>query len=213
MAVRQRKGGRGAEQNRALRLLAGSPVGYTEAIMLAHGFTVETLGRLVLDGHATATPGIMHAAADHGDLADDHRPRAAGAPQPTFIEVWDQFLPFWKDADYFLAHNAPFDRNVLTACCSLPDEDRRGRRLYAPTNGEQRPRGHSGDFPLEHFSRGAGSAGPIMRACRDEPTLIEIRWPMLLRRLGRQVGAARPYPMIDGYAGTAPDRHDQQDGD
>jgi hypothetical protein len=35
MAVRQRKGGRGAEQNRALRLLAGSPVGYTEAIMLA----------------------------------------------------------------------------------------------------------------------------------------------------------------------------------
>ena len=38
--------------------------------------------------------------------------------QPTFIEVWDQFVPFWKDADYFLAHNAPFDRNVLTACCS-----------------------------------------------------------------------------------------------
>ena len=29
--------------------------------MLAHGFTVETLGRLVLDGHATATPGIIHA--------------------------------------------------------------------------------------------------------------------------------------------------------
>jgi hypothetical protein len=23
--------------------------------------------------------------------------------QPTFIEVWDHFLPFWKDADYFLA--------------------------------------------------------------------------------------------------------------
>ena len=38
--------------------------------------------------------------------------------QPTFNEVWDQFVPFWKDADYFLAHNAPFDRNVLTACCS-----------------------------------------------------------------------------------------------
>jgi hypothetical protein len=39
-------------------LLADSPLGATEAIMLAHGFTVETLGRLVLDGHATATPGI-----------------------------------------------------------------------------------------------------------------------------------------------------------
>jgi hypothetical protein len=60
MTVRPRKG-RGAEQNRALRLLAGSPLGCTEAIMLAHGFTVETLGSLVLDGHATATPGIMYA--------------------------------------------------------------------------------------------------------------------------------------------------------
>ena len=38
--------------------------------------------------------------------------------QPTFSEVWDQFVPFWKDADYFLAHYAPFDRNVLAACCS-----------------------------------------------------------------------------------------------
>ena len=38
--------------------------------------------------------------------------------QPTFIEVWDHFVRFWKDADYFLAHNAPFDRNFLTACCS-----------------------------------------------------------------------------------------------
>ena len=38
--------------------------------------------------------------------------------QRTFIEVWDHFVPFWKDADYFLAHNAPFDRNVLRACCS-----------------------------------------------------------------------------------------------
>jgi hypothetical protein len=29
--------------------------------MLAHGFTVETLGRLVLGGLATAAPGIMYA--------------------------------------------------------------------------------------------------------------------------------------------------------
>jgi DNA polymerase III subunit epsilon len=36
----------------------------------------------------------------------------------SFIDVWKDFRPFWKDADYFLAHNAPFDRNVLTACCS-----------------------------------------------------------------------------------------------
>jgi hypothetical protein len=61
MAVRPRKRARGAEQNRALRLLAGSPHGYTEAIMLAHGFTDEILGRLVLNGLATAAPGIMYA--------------------------------------------------------------------------------------------------------------------------------------------------------
>ena len=30
-------------------LLAGSSLGCTEAIMLAYGFTVEALGRLVLD--------------------------------------------------------------------------------------------------------------------------------------------------------------------
>jgi DNA polymerase-3 subunit epsilon len=38
--------------------------------------------------------------------------------QPTFNEVWDHFASFWKNADYFLAHNAPFDRNVVTACCA-----------------------------------------------------------------------------------------------
>jgi hypothetical protein len=63
VAVRPRKGGRGAERNRALRMLAGSPLGCTEAILLAHGFTVETLGRLVLDELATATPGITYAGA------------------------------------------------------------------------------------------------------------------------------------------------------
>jgi DNA polymerase-3 subunit epsilon len=38
--------------------------------------------------------------------------------QPTFNDVWDHFASFWKNADYFLAHNASFDRNVLSACCS-----------------------------------------------------------------------------------------------
>jgi hypothetical protein len=47
MTVRPRKRGCGAEQNRALRLLAGSPHGCTEAIMLAHGLTDEILARLV----------------------------------------------------------------------------------------------------------------------------------------------------------------------
>jgi hypothetical protein len=45
---------------------------------LAHGFTVEILHRLVLDGLVKATPGTMWAA-DKGEVADDHQRRAAGA--------------------------------------------------------------------------------------------------------------------------------------
>jgi hypothetical protein len=59
LAVKPRKGGRGTEQHRALEMLAESPHGCTESIMLAHGFTVETLRRLVLDGLATAGPVIV----------------------------------------------------------------------------------------------------------------------------------------------------------
>ena len=49
------------DQYRALRLLAGSPLGCTEAIMLAHGFTTEMLTVLVRNGLATATPETVHA--------------------------------------------------------------------------------------------------------------------------------------------------------
>ena len=49
------------ERHRALRLLAGSPLGVTEAIMLAHGFTNATLDTLVRDGLATAEQREMRA--------------------------------------------------------------------------------------------------------------------------------------------------------
>jgi hypothetical protein len=52
MAVSPQRGF-AAEQHRALRLLAGSPLGVTEAIMLAHGFTNAMLDALVRDGLAT----------------------------------------------------------------------------------------------------------------------------------------------------------------
>jgi hypothetical protein len=42
------------EQRRALQLLARSPNGCTEALMMAHGFESEILGQLVLDGLAVA---------------------------------------------------------------------------------------------------------------------------------------------------------------
>jgi hypothetical protein len=40
------------EQRRALRHLARSPNGCTEALLMAHGFDVAILGKLVLDGLA-----------------------------------------------------------------------------------------------------------------------------------------------------------------
>jgi hypothetical protein len=50
-----------AERRRALRLLAGSPLGVTEAIMLAHGITIEMLTVLVREGLATAEQREMRA--------------------------------------------------------------------------------------------------------------------------------------------------------
>jgi hypothetical protein len=42
------------DQRAALRMLAGSPNGATESIMLAHGFGIGTLHDLVRNGLATA---------------------------------------------------------------------------------------------------------------------------------------------------------------
>ncbi len=53
--------GLSAEQRRALWLLAGSSHGCTEAILLAHGSTIEMLIVLARGGLATATPEIVHA--------------------------------------------------------------------------------------------------------------------------------------------------------
>jgi hypothetical protein len=48
-------------QRRALRLLAGSPLGCSEAILLAHGFKTELLAVLVRDGLAITQPGTTRA--------------------------------------------------------------------------------------------------------------------------------------------------------
>ena len=39
------------------------------------------------------------------------------ACQPPFGEVWPALAPVFEGADFFAAHNAPFDRAVLEACC------------------------------------------------------------------------------------------------
>jgi hypothetical protein len=47
------------DRRRALKLLAASPDGYTEALMLAHGFPVRLLVDLCIAGLAVATPERM----------------------------------------------------------------------------------------------------------------------------------------------------------
>jgi hypothetical protein len=42
------------DQREALRMLAGSPLGCTESILMAHGFGIGTLHDLVSSGLATA---------------------------------------------------------------------------------------------------------------------------------------------------------------
>jgi hypothetical protein len=49
-----RKRGLDPNRRRALELLAASPDGATEAIMLAHGFTIDLLLDLIFAGLATA---------------------------------------------------------------------------------------------------------------------------------------------------------------
>jgi DNA polymerase III subunit epsilon len=41
----------------------------------------------------------------------------AVADKPEFGEIWDEMEPLVAGAMFFVAHNAPFDRNVLRSCC------------------------------------------------------------------------------------------------
>ena len=35
----------------------------------------------------------------------------------TFGELWPEIAPFFEDVDFVVAHNSPFDKGVLNACC------------------------------------------------------------------------------------------------
>ena len=37
---------------------------------------------------------------------------------PSFVELWPKISDFIADASFLVAHNAPFDRRVLNACCA-----------------------------------------------------------------------------------------------
>jgi hypothetical protein len=57
------------DRRRALELLAASPDGLPEAIMLANGFTVQQLAELVRAGLATAASERIHAGRDTAEVA------------------------------------------------------------------------------------------------------------------------------------------------
>jgi hypothetical protein len=59
MAVSPRKDGLDADQLRALRMLAGSTIGYTVTVMMEHGFKLEMLTEVVSNGLARATRGAL----------------------------------------------------------------------------------------------------------------------------------------------------------
>jgi DNA polymerase-3 subunit epsilon len=40
------------------------------------------------------------------------------AHAPTFGEIWHRIAPILEGADFFAAHNSPFDQGVLEACCT-----------------------------------------------------------------------------------------------
>jgi hypothetical protein len=61
MPTSRRYHGPKADRRRALELLAASPDGCTEALMLAHGFSVELLCDLCVAGLAIAAPERMAA--------------------------------------------------------------------------------------------------------------------------------------------------------
>jgi hypothetical protein len=67
----------GAEQRRALKLLARIPGGATEATLFAHGFWRETLAGLVLAGLATVTTAFIRAGGPMMKV-DRYRITAAG---------------------------------------------------------------------------------------------------------------------------------------
>ena len=61
MAVSLRNRGPGADQLRALEILAGSPDGCTEGVLRGQGFTVSLLARIVRAELAVARPEIVKA--------------------------------------------------------------------------------------------------------------------------------------------------------
>jgi len=76
------------------------------AVLVEGERIVETRYRLIRPPRPTVEFTYIHGLA-WSDLAD----------QPSFAEAWSGFADLFDDVDFIAAHNAPFDRRVLYACC------------------------------------------------------------------------------------------------
>ena len=57
---------------------------------------------------------------------------------PTFAELWPEMAAFMAGADWFVAHNASFDRRVLTACCRDANQPDPRLPFYCTLKGARR---------------------------------------------------------------------------
>lgn len=100
---------------------------------------------------------------------------------PTFLEFWPQMASFLQGVTHLVAHNAPFDRRVLEACCqangiALPDlpfvctlrESR--RKLELPSHKLDAVCRYCG-IPLDHHHAGSDAiaAARILMYLQGEP--------------------------------------------
>ena len=96
-----------SDRRRALRLLADTPEGVTEALMLAHGFRVALLVDLCIAGLAIARPEHMRAGGrtmevvrheDHGS----YKPRLVGGKvmMPADLERLHKYMLEIEDFDH-----------------------------------------------------------------------------------------------------------------
>ena len=102
---RRRRGSK-PERRRALELLAASPDGCSEAIMLAHGFTVDFLVGLIRTGMATTrTERVIAGERDGSRLREDHGDWAAGTRRASMALILrcasaSRASDEWSDDDF-----------------------------------------------------------------------------------------------------------------
>src|SRR5206468_1150658 len=97
------------DRRRALELLASCRDGCTEAIMLAHGFTIEQMVELVRAGLVTATPEAFQAASINGTRTGLGSRQGA---HPQQKDPWHSLdpAPHWRKDQKTLGHSFPTSR-------------------------------------------------------------------------------------------------------